>query len=74
MAALRSDARHWHQPAAEAGARAARIMDDGRRARQISKADECDRLAEQAQRLLVEDHSLNGVMSDQAHRVHLHPP
>ncbi len=57
MAASKGDARHWHQRAAQARARAARIMDDSRRARQISKAEEYDRLAEEAQRLLVEDHS-----------------
>jgi hypothetical protein len=56
MAVSKSDASHWHERAAQARARAARIMDAVARASQIKKAEAYDRLAEEVQRLLMDDH------------------
>jgi hypothetical protein len=52
MVVAKGGVTHWHEQAAQARARAARIKDAVARERQIKKAEEYDRLAEQAQRLL----------------------
>lgn len=57
MAASIGNAGYWYARAAQARARAYRIRDTAARERQIKKAEEFDRLAEQAQRQLVEDHA-----------------